>query len=540
MASRADFRQRQEGKMGIKLSPRQIQLMNMLELSTLALQDRIKKEIEQNPVLDADLPESFASTKELAQSTGKENSDSEEYINEDEGYDYLYYSNSKPQTNFYENRLKTTQTLQEHLLWQFSLLSVSEKERKIAENIIGNIDSNGYLRREISFIANDIAIYSAIEVSAQEVQEVLRQIWRLDPIASGSRDLQECIEIQLELLCEKELAASASAPAASLAVQPSGRLQDIKNAQKINQNCFQELANKAYGKISQKLGLTQEQIQRAVKIIKSLNPKPGSAFSQDRDELARQIMPDFTLFWDADNNLQLSINAANAPQLCIAKEYEGLGVATGAQEASAAIGAQEAAAEPRLAVEVADEKLAASAAKAAKAAKSAEKTQKHLNNYLKKNLNSAYAFIDLVKQRHETLLAVVSKIVEVQKEFLLTGDPSRFKPLKLKDIAQATAYDISTVSRAVSGKYLQSPYAIIAIKDLFSNSLQDQNGENVSTKEIREKIKLLIESEDPQKPLQDEEISSILAKDGFKLARRTVAKYRNLENIPIAKLRKKA
>jgi RNA polymerase sigma-54 factor len=468
-----------------KLSPQQIQMIKLLEIPTMQLEQRIKKEIEENPVLEEGRDkEEFDSGPEDAVSDAPEKEDFsiDEYINKDEIPAYKLY------TKNYSNDEKRTEipfsvgaSFHDHLESQLGLRNLDERQHALAEYIIGNIDEDGYLRRDLEAISDDLAFNVNIEVKEQELLEILRIIQDFDPVGIGARDLRECLLLQI-------WAKDQSNPAIALAA-------------KIIRYHFEEFTRKHYDKIQSKLNASDDELKQAIEEILHLNPKPGSSFSDSLNRTTQVIIPDFIL----DNNegeLEISLNGRNTPELRISRTYS--------------------------------EMLESYAS----SRKTASTEQKEAVSFVKQKLDSAKWFIEAIKQRQNTLLVTMNSILEYQREYFDDGDETKLKPMILKDIADKTGLDISTISRVANSKYIQTHFGIIPLKFFFSEGLQTESGEEVSTREIKKILKGCIDNEPKRRPLTDDQLAEILQKKGYHIARRTVAKYREQLNIPVARMRK--
>jgi RNA polymerase sigma-54 factor len=470
-------------KLEQKLSPQQIQLMKLLQVPTIELDQRIKQEIEENPALeegeDKDEDEEFENNDEDDIDDDDEEFDLSDYLDDDVA-DYKTQANNHSKDE--EERvipLSGEQSFREKLLEQIQLLPLINHQYVIADTIIGNLDESGYLNREIEAIVDDLAFSVGITVTEDEVLETLELIHELDPAGVGARDLQECLLLQIN------------------------RKQDGKtyreHAKVILEKYFEEFTKKHYDKIAKKLDITEEELKLAIDEILRLNPKPGGS-TRDAAQNFQQIIPDFLLF-ETDGKLELSLNARNAPDLKVSKEY-----ATMLRNYS----------------------------EGAKTSKS----DKEAMTFVKQKLDSAKWFIDAIKQRQTTLLLTMNAIMEYQREFFLSGDETMLKPMILKDIADVVQMDISTVSRVANSKYVQTNFGMYSLKYFFSESLSTDSGEEVSTREVKKILTDAIEAEDKRKPLPDEKLMELLNEKGYNIARRTVAKYREQLNIPVARLRK--
>ena len=471
------LKQSLQQRLAQKLSPLQIQVIKLLEIPTAELEQRIKKEIEENPVLEFE-------------NTGKEDSESEpktevaieEYIRDHEMPSYKYQSRNYSRDDKYEDiPFSTGSTFHEHLISQLGLRILDDRQLKIAEYIIGNIDEDGYLRREVDEIIDDLAFSQNMEVDEKEVLDVLEIIQDFDPPGVGARDLQECLLLQIK---RKDL----SDPVVELAY-------------KIIKDLFDEFTKKHYDKILKKLDITDEELKEVQNEILKLNPKPGSSYSNPMSKTVQHIIPDFILEYE-DDKFKLELNNRNVPELRISNTYS------------------------EMLEEYSTNK------------KNQSKDDKEAVMFVKQKLDSAKWFIDAIRQRQNTLMTVMKAILEYQKEYFRDGDETKLRPMILKDIAEMTGLDISTISRVSNSKYIQTHFGIFPLKYFFSEGMQTDRGEEVSTREIKKILRELIENEDKHKPLTDDKLAQILKEKSYNIARRTVAKYREQLNIPVARLRK--
>ncbi len=460
-----------------KLSPQQIQLMKMLQLPTVELEKRIKEELEINPALDEG--EEQVSEDEFTEEADDKRDDFnfQDYTN-DETPSYKTQSNnySKGQEE-HQKPLSFGDSLSERLLKQIDLKIKNENQKKIAEHIIGNLDESGYLRRELFNIVDDLAFSQNIFADEEELEQILAEVQDLEPHGVGARDLKECLLIQL---------------------RKKNKTIAIKTAEVILEKCFESFTKKHYSKISKKLDINNDAIKDAIAEIVKLNPKPGNSLIDSQSDI-QQITPDFTLI-DNDGVLSVELNQRNSPQLRVSNDY--IEMIKGFQQ-----GAK-------------------------------NKRDKDAILFIKQKVDAAKWFIDAVKQRQNTLLITMKAIISFQKEFFLSGDEKKLKPMILKDIASIVSMDISTISRVANSKHVSTPYGIFSLKYFFSESLTTDSGEEVSTREVKTILNEAINKEDKSKPLTDEKLASLLKEKGYLIARRTVAKYREQLNIPVARLRK--
>lgn len=475
-----------------KLSPQQIQLMKLVQLPTLAFEQRIKQELEENPALEEGLEysedeyntesdqwEEDDYNQDQSIDTGDINID--EYLSDDEIPNYKTYTNNYSDEDD-DRSIPYAQGISflDYLDNQLSMFRLDEEEFQIATFIIGNMDDDGYIRRDLQAIVNDMAFTQNIYSDKNEVEHLLvKYIQKLDPIGVGARDLQECLKIQLE--------------------NKVPQTENTVLAIDIITKSFEAFTKKHYKRLAQKYDISEERLKDAISEIEKLNPKPGQSFAGNQ-KTVEQITPDFTIKI-IDGELELSLNGRNVPELRVSNSYaEMLDTYKNTEK------------------------------------KSTE--QKEAVLFVKQKLDAAKWFIDAVTQRRNTLMFTMQAIMEFQKEYFLSGDETKIKPMILKDIADNIMMDISTVSRVANSKYVNTPYGTFLIKDLFSESLTNEEGEEVSTREIKRILQDVIGEEDKRKPLTDEKLMEILKDKGYPIARRTIAKYREQLNIPVARLRK--
>ncbi|MDG1731106.1 MAG: RNA polymerase factor sigma-54 [Algibacter sp.] len=475
-------------KLSQKLSPQQIQLMKLIQLPTQAFEQRLKQELEENPALEGgkednqeDLDLDFDNTDDFddkASDTDEINID--EYLSDDEVPDYRtqvnnYSSDDEEKTMPYAAGTSFTQ----HLVTQLNTYRLSDDERDIAEFLVGSVDESGYIRRELSDIMDDLAFTQSIYTTEEQIGKVLKIVHQLDPAGVGARNLQECLSIQLH---RKE------------------KTVDTELAINIIDNAFDQFTKKHYKKLLQKFDITEIQLKDAITEIEHLNPKPGGSYAGN-NRIVEHVVPDFAIKI-VDGELELTLNGRNAPELHVSREYNNM-------------------------------------LKGYKDAKDKSKSQKDAVIFIKQKLDAAKWFIEAIKQRQQTLFVTMSAIMHYQKEYFLTGDERNLRPMILKDIADEIHMDVSTVSRVANSKYVDTPYGTKLIKEFFSESMKNDQGEDVSTREIKKILETVIEEENKKKPLTDENLASILKEKGYPIARRTVAKYREQQDIPVARLRKK-
>ena len=462
-----------------KLSPQQIQLMKMLQLPTIELEKRIKEELELNPALDEGEEQHQESSEENVDSSIEKRDDFnyQDYVNDETPYYKTQSNNSYKEQEDNYTPLSLGDSFTEKLISQISLRIKNEKQLNIAEQIIGNLDESGYLRRELFNIVDDLAFSQNILTSEEEVEQVLLEVQELDPPGVGARDLQECLLIQLR----KKKTTIAT-----------------KTAEAILEKCFESFKKKHYNKIEQKLDIDTKAIKEAMAEIVKLNPKPGNSLI-DTSKSIQHITPDFTIT-ENDGILSVELNQRNAPQLKVSRDY--VEMIKGYDNA------------PK------------------------NKRDKEAVLFIKQKVDAAKWFIEAVKQRQNTLLVTINAIIKFQKKFFLTGDEKNLKPMILKDIAMMVDMDISTISRVANSKHVATPYGIFLLKYFFSESLTKESGEEVSTREVKTILNEAISNEDKSRPLTDEKLAELLKTEGYLIARRTVAKYREQLNIPVARLRK--
>lgn len=489
------LKQNLQQKLGLKINPLQIQLIKLLELPTYQLEQRIKEELESNPLLeegeeDSAGEEEYASgEEEFGEEEGGENDDDftlDDYMDDDDetpDYKLLVSNASKDDETRGVVFLQGT-TFRETLITQLGIRNLSDLQRKVAEYIIGNIDDDGYLRRDIENIVDDLAFGAGIEVSGAEVEYLLKIIQDFEPAGVGARDLQECLLLQINR---------------KLRQAPENPI--LQNARDILIHNFEEFSRKHYEKILRRLRISEQELKETIEEILKLNPKPGGVTGNDSffERNADKIIPDFTLDL-VDGELQLSLNAGDIPELRINKSY----------------------------LHILDEYQKGQSSK----------DKRDVITFVKYKLNSAKSFIDAMEQRNNTLMLTMTAIVQFQRQFFLTGDDNLLKPMILKDIADVTGLDVSTISRVSNSKYVQTWFGIYALKDFFTGSMQMESGEEVSTGELKNVLKNIIEAEDKKKPLTDDELVERMNKKGYRIARRTIAKYRQMLDIPVARLRR--
>ena len=457
-----------------KLSPLQIKTIKLIELPIQDLEQRIRKELEENPVLDDETPESKdedgeEQPREVSLSDIKEDDSIPDYklrVNN-------YGKDERPEYNTFSVKESFTQSLME----QLGFRNLSEHQHDIAAFIIGSLDEDGYLRRDIDSLVDDLAFRMNIETTPEEVEKMLHIIQEFDPPGIGARDLRECLLIQLKGLKQTP---------------------DVINAQRILTDWFQEFSNKHFQKIMTRLNLSQDEMKAAMARIVKLNPSPGGQIDDSYNDQAQQIVPDFILSLE-NGELKLTMPRFSIPEIRINKKYADLLM---------------------------------------DAANSSERQKKEAATFVKQKMDSAKWFVEALKQRHNTLLSTMQAIIDYQHDYFMDGDESHLKPMVLKDIASKTGFDISTISRVVNSKYIETHFGIFPLKYFFSEGLENQQGEEVSTRELKKVLQDFVDKEDKHKPLTDDELVTLMNEKGYKVARRTIAKYRDQLNIPKARLRK--
>ena len=466
-------------KLSQKLSPQQIQLMKLIQLPTLDFEQKIQREIEENPAL------------EQGQNSSDENNDEgqddysdsddlniDDYINYDDTPSYKLSSNNSGNQEDKNIPFASGISFTQHLLTQLKPISLSEKKMKIAEFLVGSIDESGYIRLDIEEIIDDLAFTQNLIVSNDELKEILKIVQEFDPPGVGALSLQNCLILQLKR--------KKSSVSIDLAIE-------------IIENSFEQFSKKHFEKLMNKYSINEDQLKEVITIISKLNPKPGGSYSGGGKPI-EQVIPDFKISIE-NNELILELNYRNSPTLNISRDY--------------------------------DEML-----KGYKLEKNKSKSQREAIQFIKQKLDSAKWFIDAVKQRQQTLFITMQAIMNYQKEYFITGDERKIKPMILKDIANEIEMDISTISRVANSKYVDTPYGTKLLKEFFSESMKTTSGEEISTIEIKKILEKIISNENKRKPETDEKLVKLLNEKGYKIARRTVAKYREQLNIPVARLRK--
>ncbi len=482
------LKQHLQFKLSQKLSPQQIQLMKLIQLPTQAFEQRLKQELEENPALESgkeevsDLDDTFDDTYEGDTDTESINADDiniDEYLSDDEVPDYrTRTSNYSADDEEKQIPYAAGISFNQYLINQLNTFQLDDNQWSIAEFLVGSVDESGYIRRPVADIMDDLAFTQNIYTEEKQIEEVLQIVQNLDPPGVGARSLDECLILQLR---RKEIS-----PATDLAID-------------ILERSFDQFTKKHYKKLLQRHDIDEEALKEAISEIEKLNPKPGGSYAGS-NKIIEHIVPDFSIRI-VEGELELTLNGRNAPELHISREYSNM--------------------------------LAGY-----KQSKDKSKSQKDAVMFIKQKLDAAKWFIDAIRQRQQTLFITMNAIMQYQKEYFLTGDERKLRPMILKDIADAIDMDVSTVSRVANSKYVDTPYGTKLIKDFFSESMKNVQGEDVSTKEIKKILEQVIREEEKKKPLTDDKLAAILKEKGYPIARRTVAKYREQLGIPVARLRK--
>jgi len=458
-----------------KLSPQQIQMIKLLELPTVQLEQRIKQEIEDNIVLEEE--EHASEEEEQPQQISVD-----EYLREDDTPSYKsrinnYSKDDKQRPVF----LTEGRSLPEYLLEQLGFRNLSERDMRLAAYLVGSIDEDGYLRRDLESVADDIAFTLGIETSAEELERLLGVLHELEPAGIGARNLRECLLLQM----------------AQIPINSRPR----RLARKILTNYFEEFVKKHYEKLMSRLQVSEDDFREAIAEIRHLSPKPGNLYAEGGTDTTPYIIPDFILDYQ-DGRFQLSLNSYNVPEVRVNRRY----------------------------MDMIREMVGSDG--------TVREKDKEAIQFVKNKIDSAKWFISAIKQRHDTLMRTMQTILDYQQEYFKDGDKSKLRPMILKDIADRTGLDVSTISRVVNSKYVQTQFGIILLKSLFSEAMQTESGEEVSSYEIKNILQECIDEEDKRHPLTDETLMDILNSKGYRIARRTVAKYREMLGIPVARLRK--
>lgn len=562
-----NIKQTQTQKMVQKLSPQQVQLMKLMQVTTMDIEQRIEQEIQENPALeeenwtsgrgdvsisqmqdrddmhvnDDDSASDSRVDRELTQETvseldrafdqhpseapvgedvshrdeisgGIENQNEEfdyrDYVNPDKD-DYAYKlksNNYRDPDDDYHAPIRFNQGFQEKLIEELNMLSITDLQKQIGQVVIGNLDSDGYLQRSVDSMVNDMAFGQNIMVDASQVEEVLQMIQQMEPVGIGARDLRECLIIQVRHHLKESESKGADL----------GELYLMQTALRLLTVCFDEFIRKQYSRIVEKLKIGEEDLREVIEYIKKLNPRPGGGVSDTSVQESLTIIPDFFLS-NEDGELVLQINSRNSPRLRVSATYEEMLMEYGRQQTKRNTPEK---------VEVTPGKL------------TKERETQNAALFVKQKIDSAQWFIEMIRQRKDTMLRTMQAIVNFQHDYFLDGEISKLKPMVLKDIAEIVGLDISTVSRVINNKYIQTHFGTFLVKNFFSQSLENEDGEEVSTSRIKAVLQQLIDNEDKRNPLTDDQLEKLLKKQNFSVARRTVAKYREGMGIPVARLRR--
>ncbi|WP_339661033.1 RNA polymerase factor sigma-54 [Croceibacter atlanticus] len=481
------LRQQLKYKLSQKLSPQQIQLMKLIQLPTQAFEQRVKQELEENPALDSgkERDEKYDDDFDNSQDDYEERETIEtdinvdEYLSDDDIPSYRLNANNYSADDEEKSVPYASGTsFGQFLKTQLQTYRLSDTDRQIAEFLVGSVDESGYIRRSIDDMVDDLAFTQNVYTDNETVSKILQIVHQLDPAGVGARSLQECLLIQLKRKIPTK---------------------DIDLAIRLIEDAFDHFTKKHYSKLLSKFDITEDELREAIDEIEHLNPKPGGAYSGNT-RIVEHVVPDFTIKI-VDGDLELTLNGRNAPQMHVSRDYSNM-------------------------------------MKGYKEAKEKTKAQRDAVMFIKQKLDAAKWFIEAIKQRQETLFVTMSSIMHYQKEYFLTGDERNLRPMILKDIADEIEMDVSTVSRVANSKYVDTPYGTKLIKEFFSESMTNDQGEEVSTREIKKILEITVAEENKRKPLTDEKLAKILKEKGYPIARRTIAKYREQLDIPVARLRK--
>jgi len=479
------LKQRLNLKLSQKLSPQQIQLMKLIQLPTLAFEQRVKQEYEENPALDTgkekdEHEDEFKNETDVDERDVIETDfDVDDYLSDDEIPNYRLKANNYSADDEEKNVPYASGTsFSQYLKTQLQTYTFKADQEDIAFFLVGSVDDSGYIRRSLIDIVDDLAFTQNIFTDEASVEKVLKIVQSLDPPGVGARDLRECLLIQLKRKTQTE---------------------SVSLALKIIEEAFEKFSKKHYDKLTQKFSISEEKLKQAIEEIEQLNPKPGASYSGGSKSV-EHVIPDFAIHIK-NGELELTLNGRNAPEMHISRDYSNM-------------------------------------LKGYKEAKTKTKEQKEAVFFIKQKLDSAKWFIDAIKQRQETLYSTMYAIMMHQEDYFLTGDERNLKPMILKDIAEKIDMDISTVSRVANSKYVETPYGTFLIKSFFSESMKNEEGEDVSTREIKKILEMTIEAEDKKKPFTDAKLAELLKEKGYPIARRTIAKYREQLDFPVARLRK--
>lgn len=481
------LKQHLQFKLSQKLSPQQIQLMKLIQLPTQQFEQRIAQEMVDNPALEGgkeeqeDFDDNFSNEEyeDDNEHIDTEDINIDEYLSDDDVPDYKYQANNYSADDEEKQVPYASGTsFNEFLQTQLNTFHLSEEEGEIAKFLVGSIDESGYIRRPVQDIMDDLAFTQNVFTTEETIEKVLHIVQELDPAGVGARNLQECLLLQLER----------KTPTASVSL-----------AYRILDEAFDAFSKKHYNKLLQKFEISEDELRSAINEIEHLNPKPGGTYSGN-NKIVEHIIPDFAIRI-SDGNLELTLNGRNAPELHVSREYTNM-------------------------------------LKGYKESSEKSKSQKDAVQFIKQKLDAAKWFIDAIKQRQQTLFVTMNAIMHYQEEYFLTGDERKLRPMILKDIADEINMDVSTVSRVANSKYVDTPYGTKLIKEFFSESMKNDQGEDVSTREIKKILEITINEEDKRKPLTDDKLAKILKDKGYPIARRTVAKYREQLDLPVARMRK--
>ena len=480
-------------KLSQKLSPQQIQLMKLIQLPTQAFEQRLKEEMNENPALEAGKEEDEEYEKDEfdneefddydeseSERIEAEDINIDEYLSNDETPDYKTQANNYSDDDEQrESPLAASVSFHQDLINQLNTFILNDEERDIAEFLVGSIDDMGYIRRSIADIVDDMAFTQGIYTDEKSVERILHIIHELEPSGVGARDLQECLLLQLKHKTPTE---------------------SVGLATDIIEHQFDAFSKKHYDKLQQKYSVSQEQLRKGIEEIEKLNPKPGGVYSGST-RMIEHVVPDFAIRI-VEGELELTLNGRNAPTLHVSKDYQEM-------------------------------------LQTYKDSREKSSQQKDAVQFIKQKLDSAKWFIDAIRQRQETLYVTMNAIMHYQEEYFLDGDETKLRPMILKDIADMVGLDISTISRVANSKFVETPYGTKLIKEFFSEAMKNDQGEDVSTLEIKKILQNIIEEEDKHKPLPDDQLADLLKDKGYPIARRTIAKYREQLDIPVARMRKK-
>ncbi|MBZ9629009.1 RNA polymerase factor sigma-54 [Psychroflexus sp. CAK57W] len=478
------LKQKLSFKLSQKLSPQQIQLMKLIQLPTLAFEQRVKQEYEENPALDTgkekdEFEDEFKNESDDDHDIIETEFDVDDYLSDDEVPSYkLKANNYSADDEDKQVPYASGTSFSQYLKTQLQTFTFKDDQEEIAFFLVGSVDDSGYIRRSLLDIVDDLAFTQNIYTDKESVEKALKIVQSLDPAGVGARDLRECLLIQL---------------------QRKDKTESVDLAYRIIDEAFDKFSKKHYDKLLQKFSISEEKLKKAVEEIEHLNPKPGASYSGNSKSV-EHVIPDFAIHIK-NGELELTLNGRNAPEMHISRDYSNM-------------------------------------LKGYKEATTKTKEQKEAVFFIKQKLDSAKWFIDAIKQRQETLYSTMYSIMMHQKEYFMTGDERTLKPMILKDIAEKIDMDISTISRVANSKYVETPYGTFLIKSFFSESMKNEEGEDVSTREIKKILEMTIEAEDKKKPHTDAKLASILKEKGYPIARRTIAKYREQLDVPVARLRK--